>query len=218
MTLKSVLTADLVGSSLWTPEMRLRLGQELKAYLSGLQPSFPLQFEWYRGDSFQCLVHHPAHGVRLMLLLTCWVKSRSLFYPELKNPEVRISLGTGPVSLLSNELSSSHGEAFERSGRGLDQIKNSKLRLAISVTGTETKHWETIGILLDALLSDSTPAQCLVVLLKLEGKTEMQIGDLLNVSQSAINQRSAAAHYAALEASVQLFESQFQSNDSKSDV
>lgn len=214
MNVMSVLTADLVGSSRWSPELRSGLSLELRQFLSDLQSVFPFHFEWYRGDSFQCLVHNPGFGLRLLLLQQCWIKSRSLFHPELKKPEVRISLATGPVSLLATDLGSSHGEAFEKSGRGLDQLKNGKRRLAIFVNGPEAPHWENTGILLDALISGLTAAQCLVVLYKLLGKTETQIQDLLHISQSAVNQRSASAHYAAFEKSVLLFESQHLTHDS----
>ena len=65
---------------------------------------------------------------------------------------------------------------------------------------------QTVGMLTDALLNNTTRRQSEVVYFKLLSKSEQEIADILGVKQSGINQHSTSAKWYCIEEALNYFE------------
>jgi hypothetical protein len=123
----AVLTGDLVGSTSHpanTVEAAMQAIRAAAAGIAGWQPRpATRRFTRFRGDGWQILLAEPRLSLRAAVVVQGRLIALGL--------ESRISIGIGPAeSLGTADLSDATGEAFERSGRGLDQMQDSA-RLAI---------------------------------------------------------------------------------------
>lgn len=65
---------------------------------------------------------------------------------------------------------------------------------------------QTVGMLTDALLNNTTKRQSEVIYYKLLSKSEQEIADILGVKQSGINQHSSSAKWYCIEEALNYFE------------
>lgn len=217
----SVITADLVNSSGMSFDQKDRLLESIRQRLLQLQSSGILtSSQLYRGDSFQCLLRNPVNGLRAALILKTYIKSldpATLRSSPVKHSasglifidkmfDVRVSVGMGEVINNITDPGLSDGEAFQLSGRKLDEMKKQKLTFAISTDDIYKEELITLSALLDFIISKTTALQCEVITFKLAGLTEVDIAERLAVHQSAVNQRAAAAGWSAIENAVKRFE------------
>lgn len=221
--IKAVITGDIIESSLLQPETKALLSNVLRRTLKGWEEKFEMKSELYRGDSFQCLLNKPIVALRVSLLIKTYIKSLNPSEPfdiyMRKNPQIsksevitkwlvdaRLAIGIGEVDLEMKSIATSDGEAFQISGRLLDEIKSVKQTLAIKTRDSNNNELETELILLDNIMSRATALQCEVINLKLLGFTEMNIAKKLKIQQSAVNQRSVSAGWNAIDKMVKRFE------------
>jgi hypothetical protein len=221
--IKAVITGDIIESSKLKPKNKAWLSEVLRRTLKVWDKDFTMKSELYRGDSFQCLLKKPVDALRVSLLIKTYIKSLnpSEIYDiyKRKNPQspktvlntqwlfdTRLAIGIGEVDLEMKSIATSDGEAFYISGRLLDEIKNSKLTIAIRTSDVYNDELETELILLDNIISRTTALQCEVINLKLLGYTEIKIAKKLEIQQSAVNQRSNSAGWHAIDKMVKRFE------------
>jgi hypothetical protein len=215
-TTKGVITGDIVNSTNMEAKERSWLFTELSKFLLFLDKEYNSKSEAFRGDSFQVLVLEPELALKIAILIKTYIRSlssvankpahlhRSLKILELY--DARIAIGIGDVDKLAKKLAISSGVAFTLSGHGLDKLKGKKQFLAISTDDSFNDELETAVVLLDVILSRTTAAQSLVIHKKLLGKTEIEIANELSIMQSAVNQRSVAGSWNAIDVMVKRFE------------
>ena len=218
----AVITADMVNSSGMSFEQKERLLDCIREHLQALEKNGSIiKSQLFRGDSFQCLTANNTLGLRVALILKTFIKSldpamikttaeqlnksSGLIFID-KMFDVRVSVGIGEVMYHEVGLGLSDGEAFQLSGRKLDDMKKQKLTFAISTEDIYKQELITLSALLDFILSKTTALQCEVITLKLQGLTETDIAERLAVQQSAVNQRAGAAGWSAIETAVKRFE------------
>lgn len=225
----AVLTGDLINSQDISPKVKQNLYNKFSKYLHDLSENRANHFrgEVNRGDWFQCIVYDPKFALRYSLRIKFFLRSFALFEkPDLvdeiigKKPKVipkaiidaRIAIGVGEIDFLNNRLGNSDGQAFQLSGRLLDNMKTQRNGLNIDISDEEELKGElqTIFILLDTLIQKTTPAQCQVMYHKLNGKTESEIALKLKIYQSAVNQRSTSGGWRAIEAAINHYEKLFE--------
>ena len=81
----------------------------------------PLKYEFFRGDSFQFVIDKPEQALTIAILLRAALRKST---PE-KNSNIwdaRISIGIGDIAYVSTDITTSDGEAFQLSRRGLDTL------------------------------------------------------------------------------------------------
>jgi hypothetical protein len=217
----AVISGDIINSGKLPVKQREVLYKKLEAFLKKLgKKGEYFKGETNQGDWFQCLVDHPQEALRYALIIKTYLKS---FHeselviakiPKGKKVEAsisidaRISLGIGNVDFIGARLGSSDGEAFRISGRLLDKIKKTNHSLIGGVDKEEKLNGEleNLLVMLDLILSKTTSLQCQVIMRKLLGKKETEIAKELHILQSAVNQRSTAAGWNAIESAVNRFE------------
>jgi hypothetical protein len=222
----AVITGDIIHSTRLSSDSKSKLFIKINKYLKYLSNESGIKTEMYRGDSFQCLIENPLESLRIALLIKTYI--RSLNPSEIYNVskkalfskvnqtvmttfvlDARMAVGIAENESIRSTLANSDGMAFFLSGRLLDDIKNTKQHLAIESVDEFSAEWETECILLDEIIRRTTALQCKVINLKLEGYTETQIANKLNIGQSAVNQRSNSGGWRAIETMVNRFESAY---------
>ncbi|MFZ2099925.1 MAG: hypothetical protein WAU86_05125 [Oricola sp.] len=134
--LLAVLTGDIVGSSSLAPA---KLSAVIAAIESGAtkfesvyRGSIAGKADAYRGDSWQIAMTAPHLSLRLALYLRATILGGGI-------ADTRISIGIGAGNTLKQErISLSTGDAFLRSGRGLDTIGAGRFSLAMPDAPADT--------------------------------------------------------------------------------
>lgn len=219
----AVITGDILQSSKLEAERRQWVMRSLSGALEQWNEDFEMESEIIRGDSFQCLLPKPAIALRIALLIRTYIRSLNPtdayeINPR-KNPkashsrllthwlvDVRIAIGIGEIDYEGGTLAESDGEAFHLSGRALDELKHDRSRMVVASDDAHSDELATMATLLDAIISRTTALQCEVIYLKLLGYTETKIADRLEINQAAVNQRSVAGNWGAIQAAVKRFE------------
>lgn len=124
------------------------------------------------------------------------------------NFDIRLGIGIGTVDFIKkNKISSSDGEAFRLSGEALDHLLQGQQRIELKTIDPRIdEQWEPSVLLLDALMQKWTQNQAELVLYKLQDRKEEEIASRLNVTQSAVNQRTKTAQWQAIEKLILYFE------------
>lgn len=221
----AVVTGDVVSST--SLEDRAYLTDALKeAFEAVKKGKFGVvrSFELYRGDGFQGVLD-PVQALKVTLILRARLRQwkgpvlfsavrkhtrsskQQLPIPPSYLPDARISIGIGTLKHLAKKAGESDGEAFVRSGHGLDGLGRVS-RLAVSTPWEEVNAELNVSIkLLDVLVSkwSSGAAQAMFYYLTKEA-TQSEISDLLEISQPAVHKRLAAAEQMAVQTVLDRYE------------
>ena len=206
----AVITADVVASRNILPKHRTKLYTDLETFIAQLQTTKIItQYEFSRGDSFQCITNKNEQILKIALLLRCFIISYT--YPRSSatyNHDVRMGIGVGQVDFLKKtSLAHSDGEAFYLSGGGLDNLKKMPYNLALKTYNhTFNQSIEPSILLLDALMQAWTTNQAQTIFYLLQNFTEEEIALKLKISQSAVNQRKKAANWYAVQKLLHYFQ------------
>ena len=124
--IKGVITGDIIESSAIQIEYRDFLLESIRKIVDELNVIEPIKIEFFRGDSFQLVINHPENAILIAILLRAGLKSHTP--KECKKPwDARLSLGVGTISYHADSIVLSDGEAFQYSGRKLDEIGKRRL-------------------------------------------------------------------------------------------
>ncbi len=210
--ISGIITGDITNSRLIKKQERAFLYEEISKFLTGLKKDGIItDFESFRGDSFQCLAAHAKDALKIAVLIRAFIQTvnpdQNKKGYSLPKYDVKTSIGIGEIDFINQQnFSISDGKAFELSGRGLDRLKDN-LTMAVATTNeTINAELQVTIVLLDSILKKWTVTQAELVLHKLSGKTEEKISTALNISQSAINQRSNGAQWYAVDQAIKRFE------------
>ncbi len=203
----AVLTADLIDSSFYKEEvlnqvldtLTIEFGIITKKYGQNL-----VRFNIYRGDSFQGIVQSPEDALLIALQIKAAINrihlkktKKSKTYSKIA--DFKIAIGIGTQDLERKVLSESNGQAFQFSGRSLDEMKNENRKTRIKTPVEEiNEEFNTSFFLLDTITDKWSTASAEVVYYLLRDLKEREIAAEINISQSAVNQRKKAAGWEAI--------------------
>ncbi|MEM9324678.1 MAG: hypothetical protein AAGA85_03445 [Bacteroidota bacterium] len=204
----AVLTGDLVASTTIRANYHEVLGEIATDVSQYVAPRSI--FEVYRGDSFQLLLSQPQEALLVALLFRVGLRRYSNGTALDDAWDARVSIGLGSINANKpniTTLGTLDGEAFVRSGRALDTMKNDAAFLRItSGQGSIDESLQVCTSLADALIGRWTTAQCQAIYLHLlRGLTQKEIGELLHVSQRAIGLRFESAQFHSLQPFLKYF-------------
>ncbi|RUO26297.1 MarR family transcriptional regulator [Aliidiomarina minuta] len=180
----AVLTGDLVHSSKMSRHTLTSSQHELNRMIEFLSERYQAQGELYRGDSFQIILPQPAHAARSAILLICALKTNA----RLDHPvDTTLSIGIGGYKFLDDQLSLSQGQAFELSGRGLDNSERGALSLHCA-DDTQQKYLQLLTQFVSFQLSGITrkQAEVLYLYVTMEFPEHQLIADELKVSRQNV--------------------------------
>ncbi len=186
-----ILTGDIINSEKFTEDKWL---VPLQSFLKTVGDS-PADWAIYRGDEFQIKIDEPSQAFLKALEIKATMK-------KIKNLDVRISIGIGKADVMRENILESNGPVFLRSGRGLDDLKKSKVTMAIN-TGNELMDTELNLYLKLALfgIMDSwtvASAEMVSIILQNDSVPQEDISKKTGIAQSAISQRLKRANLEVL--------------------
>jgi hypothetical protein len=203
----AVLTADLVESSLYEEEVLEKVLNALKAEFTHIRDNYgedDVRLKIYRGDSFQGVIKKPEEALKIALQIKAAVNRIHLKKTKKnkaysKIADFKIAIGIGTQNIEREAISESNGQAFQFSGRTLDEMKteNRKTRLKTELEEVNAE-LNTSFFLLDTITDKWSTASAEVVYYLLSGLKEREIATEINISQSAVNQRKKAAGWEAI--------------------
>lgn len=112
-----IITGDIMNSKATDPKIWL---ESLKAILNSFGKT-PEQWEVYRGDSFQLEIK-PENALKAAVLIKSTIK-------QFKNLDVRMAIGFGDKTFVSEKITESNGSAFVNSGACFENLKNITLAI-----------------------------------------------------------------------------------------
>lgn len=164
-----------------------------------------LKYEIIRMDEFLALSKSPVHSMRSVIML--FSAFRFLSYKELSERlELRICEGIGPVEFAQEHLRESDGTAFRRAADGIGKMKRNQRISITSSVETQNEEFALSCRFMDILIHDWSDEQAEALFLGLTGKNQVEISQLLGISQPAVNRRLKAGHYDTVRQFISRFE------------
>ncbi|WP_298370534.1 SatD family protein [uncultured Lutibacter sp.] len=180
----SVITGDIinsrnVGPQLWIPKLKSVLNKY------GVEPT---QWEIYRGDSFQLEVQ-PDEALLACLLIKATIKT-------IKEIDVKLAIGIGEKSYVSEKITASNGSAFINSGECFEGLKKSILAVKSPNAEFDTK-MNLLFDLAQLTINRWTQKSSEIVKISIENPnlTQKDLAKLVNKTQSTISESLKISGY-----------------------
>ena len=155
-----------------------------------------LKYEIIRMDEFLALSDDPVHSIRSVVML--FSVFRFLSNKELEEKlELRMCEGIGPVEYAQDHLRESDGTAFRIAMEGIGKMKRNQRITVISGDKSLNAEMELTCSFMDILIHEWSDEQAEAMFLNLTGKNQIEISQMLGISQPAVNRRLKAAHFDA---------------------
>ena len=203
----AVISADLLSSSSYPKELLEMSIQSLNREFEELEniTSKKSKFEIYRGDSFQGIIYAPEKALLFALSIKTAInrlhlKEKYTSKAFKREADLRMAIGIGSYDFERDSVMESNGEAFQFSGRTLDEMKKENRKLKLKTPLSEINaEFDASFFLFDTIAEKWSTASAEVIYYLLKGFKETEIADELGISQSAVNQRKKAAGWDAIE-------------------
>lgn len=203
----AVLTADLIDSSHYDEEILDKVLNALTLEFDHVSRKYGLdnvRFSIYRGDSFQGIIKDPHLAFEIAMQIKAAINrihlkktTKSKAYSKIA--DFKMAIGIGTQELQREAISESNGQAFQFSGRTLDDMKSENRKTGIKTSNENINdEFNTSFFLLDTITDKWSTASAEVVYYLLRGLKEREIAAEVKISQSAVNQRKKAAGWEAI--------------------
>ena len=203
----AVISADLLSSSSYPKDLLEKVIVTLNKEFETIKKASEQDsgFRIFRGDSFQGVVYDPSQALNLSLLFKTAINRLHLKDVNVnkafkREADLRMAIGIGTYDFKRESILESNGEAFQFSGRTLDEMKKEHRKLKLKTPNDHiNEEFNTSFFLFDTLSDKWSTASAEVIYYLLKGFKETEIADELGISQSAVNQRKKAAGWDAIE-------------------
>ena len=176
----AIITGDIINSQ----------GNKTSGWLDGLKKYLddvgktPKDWEIYRGDEFQVRTF-PENALRVAIQIKALIKCDQAL-------DVRMGIGIGTETFRADKVGQSNGEAYQRSGRLFETLKEKKINLAIATGDRDRDRTLNLifGLALDFMDNWSpVSAEMVVQAMKHPEDSQQRMAERFGVRQSAISQR-----------------------------
>ena len=217
---KATISADIVSSTSLSVEELALLQSEIRLFLERLSEKSQGK-NWgrlFKGDSVEIFMYDPHEALRVALLLKTLVKKTFSWGKEtnakrelFRKYGIRLAIGIGEMRTADRKQDILDGEAIYNSGRLLEKAYKEKesIKRSTFFACPNSLLNESVDVmvgLLDMLLRNATSRQNEILYYRLCGRNEKEIAAILNIKQSAVNQRSNSTGWKAVESALNYFE------------
>ncbi len=172
-----------------------------------------LSYEIIRMDEFLGLSESPIDCLRSVIML--FSAFRFLSYKELNERlDLKISVGIGPVEFAQDHLRESDGTAFRAATEGNRKMKRNQRIQILTPYQALNAELDLSCSFMDILIHDWSDEQAEAMFLNLTGRNQMEISQMLNISQPAVNRRLKAAHFDTIQKFINRYEQLLKSAES----
>lgn len=190
--IKAVITGDIVNSSSIQGPDRTRLLALMRSTATRISESIPMEIDFFRGDSFQILTDAVSSCMKIAILFRANLRAHT---PETSVSmwDARVAVGIGPTHYESSAVSTSDGEAFVLSGRGLDNM--GKRRLVVSSPWKEVNDELSVSTsFADEIITSWSRAQAKISFISLISReTQKEIAIQIGKTPQNVNKTLIAA-------------------------
>jgi hypothetical protein len=209
----AVITGDIIGSTKLSRPEKDKLDillHEIFMFFEKDKRMWGLEkpFEIFRGDSFQAVFNKPPLALNISLIIRSFLRMQETGKDSTNIFDARIAAGIGKIEVISETVGKSNGEAFHLSGRIIDTMKLGGFSIQLRTP------WENVNnefdvhcFVLSKIIDSLTAPQANVVFYKLQNFKEIEISDILKISQPAVNQRSKSSQWDVIELITKRFQS-----------
>lgn len=200
----AVITGDIVQSSSLGQTQKQVMVANLQMVLDDGKQLFPdWNGEIFQGDSFQASTSQVKESLRYALFCLTHFRAQGF--------GLRIAIGIGDISYVSGSVRTSDGSAFLHSGRTLGELKKKNSSFIGIKTGNteDDSEFEVHCTGLDFLLGRCTKPQAQALSLAINGLTQVQIADSLNITQPTVQQRLKASGWPVFKAILHRFAAKY---------
>lgn len=202
----AVLTGDIVKSRNLSAVASDKLQDRLKSVTADFEDAFPGtvvgSLGITQGDGWQVALKIPGRAIRLALFLRAVVKSDF-------GTDTRVSIGVGPVEHLKDNIIESTGLAFERSGHGLESMKNKNIRLVYHAHKSPAR-LESAELLLvswlDSLVTPAMEKQASLLREVLVNLKQEDVAEIKGLVQSTVSEGLKAVGWSKMKRILKHFE------------
>ncbi|MFO7668553.1 MAG: hypothetical protein R6W31_02755 [Bacteroidales bacterium] len=178
-----------------------------------VEGSGKLSYEIIRMDEFLGLSESPIDCLRSVIML--FSAFRFLSYKELNERlDLKISVGIGPVEFAQDHLRESDGTAFRAATEGNRKMKRNQRIQILTPYQALNAELDLSCSFMDILIHDWSDEQAEAMFLNLTGRNQMEISQMLNISQPAVNRRLKAAHFDTIQKFINRYEQLLKSAES----
>ena len=171
-----------------------------------------LKYEIIRMDEFLALSESPVHSMRSVIML--FSAFRFLSYKELSERlELKVCEGIGPVEFAQDHLRESDGTAFRTATSGIGKMKRNQRLSVVTPEKSLNSEFNLTCSFMDIMIHDWSDEQAEAMFLNLTGKNQMEISQMLGISQPAVNRRLKAAHFDTIHKFINRFENLLKTSD-----
>jgi len=171
-----------------------------------------LNYEIIRMDEFLALSESPVNSLRSVIMLLS--AFRFLSYKELSERlDLRVCEGIGPVEFAQEHLRESDGTAFRKASSCIGKMKRNQ---RISITSPDKAVNEEFLLtcsFMDILIRGWSDDQAEALFLNLTGKNQVEISQMLGISQPAVNRRLKSGNFDTVHKFIMRFEHLLNSGD-----
>lgn len=208
------ISADVVDSTSLSRDDMFHLGDEIRNCFSDIRCYYYADF-WGRlvkGDTIECCLENPGMALRFALLIKCRVKAWAgglLCSDALRNYGVRFSIGVGGMRILDRSADIMDGEAIYIAGRNLSRISATYQCSSFGMNMRDQNMTFLINMcisLLDDLINSLSAKQSAVIYYRMLGMTEVEISNILLISQSSVNSRSRSGGWKLINETLNVYE------------
>ena len=215
----AVLTGDLIDSSRFEDTTLDRAFARLSTAVDEMsrwfEPGWISSLQRFRGDGWQLAMNRAAYALRVALMIRAALKAGDEVIGVRRQPghlhldtRIFIGIGQGPAAE-QNPLHAVMGEAFQTSGRGLDQLSTA-CRMdgnALPLTAIQQDMISALLRLCDVAVRDWTPRRAILMqqVLRPDPPRQKTIARCVGVTPQTINRHIRGAHGPALLAACRAF-------------
>jgi hypothetical protein len=164
-----------------------------------------LNYEIIRMDEFLALSESPVYSLRSVIMLLS--AFRFLSYKELSERlDLRVCEGIGPVEFAQEHLRESDGTAFRKATSCIGKMKrNQRISITSPVKAFNEEFLLTCSFM-DILIRGWSDEQAEALFLNLTGKNQVEISQMLGISQPAVNRRLKSGNFDTVHKFIMRFE------------
>ena len=164
-----------------------------------------LNYEIIRMDEFLALSELPVYSLRSVIMLLS--AFRFLSYKELSERlDLRVCEGIGPVEFAQEHLRESDGTAFRKATSCIGKMKrNQRISITSPVKAFNEEFLLTCSFM-DILIRGWSDEQAEALFLNLTGKNQVEISQMLGISQPAVNRRLKSGNFDTVHKFIMRFE------------
>jgi hypothetical protein len=153
-----------------------------------------LNYEIIRMDEFLALSESPVNSLRSVIMLLS--AFRFLSYKELSERlELRVCEGIGPVEFAQEHLRESDGTAFRKATSCIGKMKRYQRISITSPVKAFNEEFLLTCSFMDILIRGWSDEQAEALFLNLTGKNQVEISQMLGISQPAVNRRLKSGNF-----------------------